>query len=242
MKHLKKSRRKIKIGIGLAVIILGTVIVLSLQIRDITVTGNKKYTSEQIVNLLFKDGWDRNAIFCLYKDRFKEHEQIPFVEDYKIVFQSPVSVEVIVYEKSVVGYVSYMGSYMYFDKDGIIVESSSGKLEGIPWIMGLKFGHIALHQPLPVENSRIFDEILTLTQLLSTHEMLVDQIQYDSHGDATLVMGNIRVFLGSNDQMNGKISELKDQMSVLEGLSGTLYLDTYDEAETAKSYRFVKDS
>ncbi|WP_077610480.1 cell division protein FtsQ/DivIB [Clostridium sp. Marseille-P2415] len=241
MKDLKKSRRKIKFGIAAAVILLVTVIFLSLQIKEITVTGNKKYTSEQIVDLLFKGGWDRNAVFCLFKDRFREHEQIPFVEDYKIVFLSPVKVEVIVYEKSVVGYVSYMGSYLYFDKDGIIVESSSGKLSGIPWITGLKFGHIALHQPLPVENSRIFDEILTLTQLLSTHEIPVDQIQYDSHGYATLFMGDIKVFLGSNDQMNGKISELKDQLPVLGGLSGTLYLDTYDEAETATSYRFVKD-
>lgn len=230
-----------KIGIAAAVVLLLTVIFLSLQIRDITVTGNKKYTSEQIISLLFKDSWDRNAIFCIYKDRFKEHVQIPFIQDYKIVFQSPVKVEVIVYEKSVVGYVSYMGSYMYFDKDGIIVESSSGKLDGIPWITGLKFGHIVLHQPIPVENGKVFDEILTLTQLLSTAGIQVDQILYDSGGDATLVMGSIRVFLGSNDQMNGKISELKDQLPVLGGLSGTLYLDTYDEAETAASYRFVKD-
>ncbi|MFT4005361.1 MAG: cell division protein FtsQ [Lacrimispora sp.] len=241
MKGLRKSRRKMKIGIAAAVVLLLTVIFLSLQIRDITVTGNKKYTSEQIISLLFKDSWDRNAIFCIYKDRFKEHVQIPFIQDYKIVFQNPVKVEVIVYEKSVVGYVSYMGSYMYFDKDGIIVESSSGKLDGIPWITGLKFGHIVLHQPIPVENGKVFDEILTLTQLLSTAGIQVDQILYDSGGDATLVMGSIRVFLGSNDQMNGKISELKDQLPVLGGLSGTLYLDTYDEAETAASYRFVKD-
>ncbi|MDR2022565.1 MAG: cell division protein FtsQ [Hungatella sp.] len=241
MKDLKKSRRKIKFGIAAAVIFLGIVIFLSLQIRDITVFGNKKYTSEQIVNILFKDGWDRNAVFCLYKDRFKKHEQIPFVEDYKIVFQSPVKVEVIVYEKSVVGYVSYMGSYMYFDKDGIIVESSSGKLDGVPWITGLRFGHIALHQPLPVEKEKIFSEILNLTDVLSTKEIIVDEIRYDSRGDATLVMGDIRVFLGSNNQMNEKISELKDQLPVLGGLSGTLYLDTYDEAETVTSYRFVKD-
>jgi len=115
MNDLKKSRRKIKFGITAAVILLGTAIFLSLQIRNITVSGNKKYTSEQIVDILFKDSWDRNAVFCLYKDRFKKHEQIPFVEDYKIVFLSPVRVEVIVYEKSVVGYVSYMGSYMYFE-------------------------------------------------------------------------------------------------------------------------------
>lgn len=241
MKNFMTAKRKIKIGIAVLIILLGAVIFLSLQIREVTVIGNRQYTSEQIEQLLFKDNWDRNAIICFYKDRFRDHEQIPFVEDYKIVFQSPVKVEIIVYEKSVVGYVSYMGSYMYFDKDGIIVESSSGKLEGVPLVTGLKFGHIALHQPLPVENDRIFDEILTLTQLLSTYDIPVDRIEYDTKGDASLVLKNIRVILGSNDQMSGKISELKSQLSVLDGLSGTLYLDTYDEAETVTSYRFIKD-
>lgn len=241
MKNFKKSRRKMIVAIIAVFLLAGTAVFMSLQIRTITVTGNKKYTSDQIIDLLFKDGWDRNAIYCIYKDRFREHEQIPFVEDYKIVFQSPVSIEVIVYEKSVVGYVSYMGSYMYFDKDGIIVESSSGKLTGIPWITGLKYGHIALHQPLPVEDPKVFGQILTLTQLLSTHKIPADEIRYDSNGNAILVMGSIRVYLGSNDQMNGKISELNDQLPVLTGLSGTLYLDTYDEAETVTSYRFVKD-
>ena len=38
--------------------------------------------------------------------------------------------EIIVYEKSMVGYVSYMNSNLYFDKDGIIVESTSEILPG----------------------------------------------------------------------------------------------------------------
>jgi cell division protein FtsQ len=130
---------------------------------------------------------------------------------------------------------------MYFDKDGIVVESSGGKLDGVPQVVGLQFGHIALHRPLPVEKGKIFKEILNLTQLLSTKEIPVDQILYDSRGDAALMIGGIRVILGSNDQMDGKISELKDQLPVLGELSGTLYLDTYDEAETVTSYRFVKD-
>ena len=65
---------------------------------------------------------------------------------------------------------------MYFDKDGIIVESSSNKLPGIPWITGLKYGHIAPAPAPPVENNKIFDEILNLTQALSTHEITVDRI------------------------------------------------------------------
>ena len=48
--------------------------------------------------------------------------------------------EIIIYEKSIVGYVSYMSSYMYFDKDGIVVESSSSQLDGVPWVTGLDFG------------------------------------------------------------------------------------------------------
>ena len=54
------------------------------------------------------------------------------MEDYKLVFKGPSRAEIIVYEKSVVGYVSYMSSYMYFDKDGIIVESASKKLLAFP--------------------------------------------------------------------------------------------------------------
>ena len=32
--------------------------------------------------------------------------------------------------KSIVGYVSYMSSYMYFDREGIVVESSGQKVRG----------------------------------------------------------------------------------------------------------------
>ena len=41
-----------------------------------------------------------------------------------------------VYEKSVAGYVEYMGRYMYFDQDGIVVESSETRTEGIPQVTG----------------------------------------------------------------------------------------------------------
>lgn len=233
-----KSKRRIIIGVAAACFLVLAAAVMSIRIKDITVTGSRQYTKEQMTELLFRGQWDLNPIYCFYRDRFKEHEQIPFVEDYKIVFQSPTSVEVIVYEKSIVGYVSYMGSYMYFDKDGIIVESSSEALEGIPQISGLKFGSIALHRPLAVENDGIFDQILILTQLLTTKAIAVDKIQYDSHGNATLVIGELNVYLGGSDQMSGKIAELEFQLPVMEGRAGTLYLDNYDEASGNSFFSF----
>lgn len=233
-----EKKKRTGLIVTVIVILLAAILLLSVNITEITVTGNERYSDEQMIDILFPDKASRNTALCYLRDRLRGHEQIPFVEDYKLVFTGPGKVEVIVYEKSVVGYVSYMSSYMYFDKDGIIVESANAKLAGIPWITGLKFGHIVLYQKLPVESEAIFQEILNLTQILSIYDMKVDKIQYNSLGEATLYMDEIEVILGSNESLNGKVAELNDMLPQLEGLSGTLYLDTYSEANTTAMYAF----
>lgn len=233
-----EKKKRTGLIVTVIVILLAAILLLSVNITEITVTGNERYSDEQMIDILFPDKASRNTALCYLRDRLRGHEQIPFVEDYKLVFTGPGKVEVIVYEKSVVGYVSYMSSYMYFDKDGIIVESANSKIAGIPWITGLKFGHIVLYQKLPVESEAIFQEILNLTQILSIYDMKVDKIQYNSLGEATLYMDEIEVILGSNESLNGKVAELNDMLPQLEGLSGTLYLDTYSEANTTAMYAF----
>ncbi|MGL5433833.1 MAG: cell division protein FtsQ/DivIB [Lachnospiraceae bacterium] len=229
---MQKGTRKTGIIIALLIGLILAVLFLSVNISEITYTGNKRYTDEQMTDTLFPDKVSRNSILCYLKERFGQHETIPFVEDYKIVFQSPGRIEVIIYEKSVVGYVSYMSSYMYFDKDGIIVESANTELSGVPLITGLKFGHIVLYQKLPVESIDVFDEILNLTQILSIYELKVDRIKYNTFMEATLYMEDIEVILGNNDSLNGKIGKLNDMLPKLIGKKGTLYLDNYDENDT----------
>ena len=233
-----REKRKLGLWIAAALFLLAAIIVVALRIITVTVSGSTRYTPEQMEEYLFQDTWDRNPLVCYLKDRLQPHRQIPFVDDYRLVFHGPTSLEVIVYEKSVVGYVSCMSSYMYFDKDGIIVESTSQKLPGIPWITGLDFGHIVLYQKLPVESGEIFQEILNLTQILSIYELDVDKIQYNRFGEATLYMGGIEVVLGDNQSLNGKVAELSDMLPQLEGRSGTLYLDTYDENNSSAMYAF----
>ena len=48
-------------------------------------------------------------------------------------------------------------------------------------ITGLEFGHIVLHQPLPVADQDIFGEILNLTQVLNVSGIQVDRINYSSY-------------------------------------------------------------
>lgn len=233
-----KNKKRIAAGIVTIVILLLLVLLLSLKITDVTVSGSNQYTKEEIEQLIFDGKWSRNPVYCYFQHQFKPHKTIPFVEDYKIVFRSPGSVEIIVYEKSVVGYVTYMSSNLYFDKDGIIVESTNEKLDGIPLVTGMKFGHIVLHQPLPVENRDIFEEILNLTQILSINGITVDKIHYNSHMETELTIHNLEVKLGDNSEINGKISELSDILADYSELDGTLFLDTYEESNTNPMFRF----
>lgn len=238
---MKRKRLK-KWILAAALLLLLGILVWSIRITDIKVTGNTRHTEEEMTNLLFPESLDKNTLYCLYKERFQPHKEIPFVADYDILFRSPSKVEIMVYEKSMVGYVSYLNSYMYFDKDGIIVESTSSKLEGIPQIEGLDFGQIVLGEPLPTPNMDIFREILNLTQVLSLYDMKVDKITYNSKEEATLTMGDVKVFLGTSDDMNGKISELYDMLPQIDGLKGTLYLDTYDELKSDFMFSFIQES
>ncbi len=178
MAQMKRKRLK-KWILAAAILLLLGILLWSIRITDIKVTGSARYTEAEMTNLLFPEGMDRNTLYCLYKERFQPHREIPFVADYDILFRSPSKVEVMVYEKSIVGYVSYLNSYMYFDKDGIIVESTSNKLEGVPRVEGLNFGQIVLGEPLPAPNMDIFREILNLTQVLSLYNMEVDKITYN---------------------------------------------------------------
>ena len=95
-------------------------------------------------------------------------------------------------------------------------------------------------RPWDVADQDIFGEILNLTQVLNVSDIQVDKINYNSYNEAELVMGDITVELGNSDSLDGKISELHDIMPELSGLSGTLYLDTYDETNSSPIYRFVK--
>ncbi len=242
MKHTGKNHH-IGIGIAVAVLLLTAILLLSLSIRRITVTGSTRYTEEQMEEYLFGGRWGKNSAYAYFTSVFRPKKQIPFVEDYKIEFHSPISVEVIVYEKSIVGYVSYMSSYLYFDREGIIVESSSSRLDGIPWITGLKFGRVVLYQPLPVENTAVFEEILNLTQQLSVYHISADRIQYDSSGQASLFIDQMEVRLGGNADIDGKISTLSDilrDQPQLTGIKGVLELENYSDVNSRAGITFKR--
>ena len=70
---------------------------------------------------------------------------------------TPNTIRISVYEKALAGYVEYLGRYMYFDRDGTVVESSSERTRGIPQVTGLRFDYVVVN----LRRTRYFLILLT---------------------------------------------------------------------------------
>ena len=201
--------------------------------------GCDKYTDKELASFLFGKSLDINPLKVWWDKTFNEQVEIPFIEQYEIETEGFLDYNITFYEKSIVGYVTYMGIYQYFDKDGIVVESSSQQLEGIPQITGLEVDYIVLHSKLPVSDETVFDLLLNITQLIKKYEMNISKIQVSADMDIRLYLGKVRVDLGKGDMLNEKFMDLNDIIPSLEDVKGVLDMREYDAQDNG--YSFKKD-
>lgn len=243
-KKEKKSKTVRKLIVVLAVLAVLFITGLSFagvfRVRQVTVTGNAYYTKEQVVDLLLDEGSLENTLLVYLKYKYQEHPEIPFIDDFEVTMDSWQSLKIRVYEKNIVGYVRYLGQDVYFDKDGIVVESSTQELEGIPQISGVTFDSLAMHQPLSVEDPTIFDTILSITKLLTKYELDPDEIRFGAGGELFLQLGDVKVALGTGDNLDEKISRLKQLEADLADKSGTLHMENYTDETTHISLEAAK--
>ncbi len=215
-------------------------IVNNYTVTTIYVEGNIHYTNEEIIEMVIGDGmYGNNSLFLSLKYRDKGIENVPFIQTMDVTVETKDTIRITVYEKALAGYVAYLGRYVYFDKDGIVVETSLEKTEGIPQVTGLKFDHVILHDQLPVEKPEVFADILNITQQLDKYSMSADKIYFDADYQVTLFFGEARVALGNDIYIEEKIMKLQYILPDLLGKSGILDMREY--SEDTKSYSFEQD-
>lgn len=235
-----KAKYKLLLAAGIAAVLLAAAAVLySLRITDISYIGNTRYTGEELNEKIFDRSYSLNAVYCFWNARYGEKKTIPFIQTYDIEFRSWNAVTIRIYEKSVVGYVDYKGYRMYFDKDGIVVESSREALEDVVEIEGIEFSHMVLHQQLPVEDEDIFNYILNLTQMLIKYRLPAERILFDEHWNATVCIGDIRFAIGKDVYLNEKVARISDLLPEAEGLTGTFFMQ--DVTADTDTFRFEKE-
>ena len=223
----------LKIGIAAGILLpaalLGALyyIVTTYTVNTVYVEGNVHYTDEEITEKVMSGRLGQNSLYLNVKYRNQEIEDIPFISAIEVDIVAADTVRIRVYEKSVAGFVTYLGRYMYFDRDGTIVESSGMKTAGVPEVTGLKFDHVVMYEKLPVENAEIFARILDITQSLDKYELQADRLFFDKEYKVTLYFGEVRVQIGMGSDIDEKFSRLKSILPELAGKKGALQMENF---------------
>lgn len=234
----RKKRRKIGLHILLILILLiaaGVFIVMNVfTVENVVVEGNELYSSTQIENMVLNDEYSWNSLYVDLKYRFVDIGEVPFVDTMEVSLDNPHTVHIKVYEKGMLGYlyINSIGQNAYFDKDGFVVETSTEVIDGVPKITGISCEEVVLYEKLQLENSDILRDLLNLTQTLKKYNLLPDEIQYDSNMEPVLYYGTIQVKIGSEDNLSQKVVRLSIILPQLDGLSGTLHLETWTPETT----------
>ena len=234
----RKKRRKIGLYILLILILLiaaGVFIVMNVfTVENVVVEGNELYSSTQIENMVLNDEYSWNSLYVDLKYRFVDIGEVPFVDTMEVSLDNPHTVHIKVYEKGMLGYlyINSIGQNAYFDKDGFVVETSTEVIDVVPKITGISCEEVVLYEKLQLENSDILRDLLNLTQTLKKYNLLPDEIQYDSNMEPVLYYGTIQVKIGSEDNLSQKVVRLSIILPQLDGLSGTLHLETWTPETT----------
>lgn len=218
--------------ICLLVAFICLIFILNGRLKNVVIEGSSHYTEEELKQQIFIKPTDKITLLFYLRQKFTKEKEIPFIEkmDYEMVNKNKVKIKV--YEKLVIGCVEVMGGYMYFDKDGIILESSNDRVETVPLILGLKYNQVMLHQPLEVQKSTLFETILNLTKLILVHELPVQTIQFNSSYEVTLECDGNIVLLGNREVYDEQLAALASMVNFSDGKKYSFDLRNYSNDNT----------
>ncbi len=227
-----------KIAIALSIVIVGVLAFLnSYKLYDVKVS-ECEYADEELIAAIVKDeAFADNTLALVLGYKLKPIDGIQFVDKMEIDYLSKNTVSVTVYEKALAGCVEYMNSYIYFDKDGIVLESSSEMVAGVPFIKGLEFDSWEVGKKLPIQDERKFKAILNVTQLIEKYELDIDGIKFTASNELVLTHDKITIELGEGEYLEIQMMNLGSILEGLEGKEGTLNMKDFDSENATASFK-----
>ena len=220
-----------------SVLLAGGLYLGTFHLEDVRVVGCVMSSEERVREAVFEEAPFGNILLLYLKNKIRPIRDIPFVAKLEIDFVDKNTLSVTVYEKQVAGCIEYMDSSVYFDRDGIVLESSSDRKEGVPCIDGLELDQWILNEPLPLPEKDRFSKILNITQLIEKYELEIDRIMFTKENEIVLRHRLINVELGDGSNLTAQMMNLKSILKGLEGKKGTLYMKDFNSDTSTASFK-----
>lgn len=204
------------------------VLYFAFHIDTVEIEGTEVYTDEEIKDSVFKWKFMDNGLILRLYDKYFQTGGLPFVEDIDIYYEGRNTVILHVYDKTISGCIKYMGQYVYFDKEGRVLESLPRRRKDVPVVTGIKFGDFSIGEKFKVDDGTQFNVIMNVSQLISHYDISVKRIHIND-GDVTVYSGNVQVHLGEKKMYNDQFAALSEVLVTTgkKKLSGTIDMENY---------------
>lgn len=236
----KKKIRKMILLILLCLILASGVyfMIVSFSIQQIEVSGITTYTDSEVIHAVQSEDYVPNTLVMILENRIFGRTYLPFVEKMTMSYRKPHVLQIAVKEKLRAGVFQYMEKYVYFNEDGMAMESRNHLFDGVPVVTGIEFEKMVLGEKIPVKGD-YFQTIVLITKKISTYDLNISEIHFEGEDNITLISGDYNIYLGNRLYLEDKMSKIS---SVLEALApdqkkGTIDLHLFTDEKEIITFR-----
>lgn len=195
------------------------VVVTEFSVEDIEISGNYTYTNSEIIGAIKKEYYVPNVFCMIVENKVFHANYLPFIEEVTMSVSKDArhTLKVRVKEKMRAGVFEDVdfGKHIYFNDEGIAVESRIKLFDGVPIIKGVPFDKIVLGERIPAEEE-YFKTIVAITKKITTYSLGVSEIKFDAVNEITLILGDYEIYLGNSNYLENKMSRITPIVESLE--------------------------
>lgn len=219
------NTRKLIMG-SVAVIILAAVIFFFafFQVKTVEVMGSEHYSEDELKEAILKGPLTSNTIFAPRFYSKNAAEKFPYIENFSVKRSDRHKLIISVKEKSVVGCIPYLDSYIYFDNNGYFVEGSKIRDTKVAFFDGIQPSKIVMKEKLPIKGA-VLNTAVALSTIFAKNDKVPDHISFDDNYEISLMYGDVTVQLGKDEYLEDKMTRAIAILPQLEGQKGILHME-----------------
>ena len=241
---MKKSKKKPLAVTGMITVLLLAGIIFFFtyyKVDEVQVMGSSHYSEKQIKKMVLRGPMASNSILAPILYTQKNTKDVPFVDGYSVTRLNRHTICVSVKEKDIVGCIPYLDSYIYFDRTGKFVESSTVRNEKIPFFDGIKVKHVIYNEELPIKDKTVMNTAVALSTIFQKNDKIPDHIEFGDDGQISLLYGNITVKLGKDEYLEDKMTRVLAILPLISDKKGTLHVENVNDSSKMITLEQEKD-
>lgn len=221
-------------GIGLAVLLLAGCLFFFLyfKVEYVEVMDSSHYSENELKEMILGGPAAGNSVLAPIFCSTDNVGDIPFIEGFRVKQMNRNTIVISVKEKQPVGCIPYLDSYVYFDRNGVFIESSRERAEKIPYFDGIHVDNVIMNEKLPIKGKTILNTAVALSIIFQKNDMLPDHIAFDESNQISMIYGDITVQLGSDKGLEDKMAKAFAILPMITGKKGILHLES--DTDSAK--------